>query len=453
MSTTANTAAAAAATAAAEDAKLNHLVVTQLQKTKMCAMHQRGTCRDPKCSFAHSPDELKPTPDLTKTAICRMYTRGQCRNSGCKFAHGEQELRVTPLVYKTQLCNFFARGNCNKGKRCRHAHGDEELRQALAPQAQQGRSRPPSPPLSEAPSAGDADALPYRNPGLVEDVMPNLATPPHHSAGRQQWGPMAPPAEWWAAMLAAGGPNIPALTTPPPSSYSAGVLQQPTPEKVMPQFPGVQRHGPDSPNGYEPMKVALPTTAAPGFSAPSPAPLRLPFSSPPSPFDSAPAPYGNDMMNLDMYETKEMLAAKQAALAWSAQAAHQAKMDYELAARMEYELAAAKLKVKELQAKRHLFNAAQYAATQKANAPESHFESIMQTLQQQQMPTRPCSPADMVAMQMQMPLAPTPPPPGLDLANNGVSSGSPIADQDEHRAFQSWHPSDISLQRGTAWVI
>merc|ERR1719189_1888068 len=110
------------------DPKLNHLVIAQLCKTKMCAMFARGSCNDPQCRFAHSHTELRSPPDLSKTAICRAFTRGQCRDNKCKFAHGEQELRVTPSVYKTQLCNFHERGHCKKGDHCRHAHGQEELR-------------------------------------------------------------------------------------------------------------------------------------------------------------------------------------------------------------------------------------------------------------------------------------------------------------------------------------
>lgn len=456
--------ATTAATAqAAEDAKLNHLVVTQLRKTKMCAMNQRGTCRDPKCTFAHSVEELCATPDLTKTAICRMFTRGQCRNASCKFAHGEQELRVTPQVYKTQLCNFFARGHCNKGKRCRHAHGEEELRASLQ---QQARTSSPAP-SSGTQSAAELETMPYRNPGLVDEVVlpsheqpdpRSLQTPPLAGC----WGPNAPLPEWWAVMMASGGPNIPnipALNTPPPSTmcYSPGVLQ-PTPEKVMPAFPGTQRCRPDSPLVAEPMKIALPGASHPGHTpTPSPPPVGV-FPSPvPSPFDTAALANdfarmhstasslsGKDMMAMAMQEDASLLAAKNAALALTAQA------------KMDYELAAAQLKVKELQAKKQLLNAAQYAASiTGAPSPNSHFEHIMQTLQQQQSPSRSSSPTESDALQMPMPVACTLPPPGLDTEKSGMFAGLSVPEfpQDGQRSRQFWHPADISLQRGTAWVI
>jgi len=113
----------------AMDTSSNHIVVAQLNKTKMCIQFQRGSCRESSCRFAHSLDELRAPPDLAKTAICRAFSRGMCAEADCKFAHGEQELRVSPSVYKTQLCNFFARGHCKKGERCRHAHGRAELRE------------------------------------------------------------------------------------------------------------------------------------------------------------------------------------------------------------------------------------------------------------------------------------------------------------------------------------
>ncbi|OLP86548.1 hypothetical protein AK812_SmicGene32310 [Symbiodinium microadriaticum] len=66
-----------------DDAPLNHLVVAQLSKTKLCS------CNDASCRFAHSARELRMPPDLTKTAICRAFVRGDCQDPACKFAHGE----------------------------------------------------------------------------------------------------------------------------------------------------------------------------------------------------------------------------------------------------------------------------------------------------------------------------------------------------------------------------
>jgi hypothetical protein len=64
---------------------------------------------------------------------------------------------------------------------------------------------------------------------------------------------------------------------------------------------------------------------------------------------------------------------------------------------MDAELAAAQLRVQELQAQRQLFTAARFAATAQASgvpvgsmvvgAQERHFESIMQSLLSQHLPT------------------------------------------------------------------
>eukprot|EP00747_Dinoflagellata_sp_TGD_P168376 gnl/TRDRNA2_/TRDRNA2_194597_c0_seq1.p1 gnl/TRDRNA2_/TRDRNA2_194597_c0~~gnl/TRDRNA2_/TRDRNA2_194597_c0_seq1.p1 ORF type:complete len:422 (+),score=89.77 gnl/TRDRNA2_/TRDRNA2_194597_c0_seq1:79-1344(+) len=203
------------AQAALSDAKLNRMVAAQLNKTKMCAMFARGTCRDAQCCFAHSSVELRAPPDLTKTAICRAYARGQCNNSKCKFAHGEQELRVTPTVYKTQLCNFFERGHCRKGNRCRHAHGIAELRSfqqaaMTSDKARQGGEEqssstsptPPTPPtpsmISAGPEAGDAA------------WQPNIWPAYSHMAVL----PCVPPPWTLGSPLAGGSPLEMALATP-----------------------------------------------------------------------------------------------------------------------------------------------------------------------------------------------------------------------------------------------
>jgi len=393
------------------DGKLNHLVAVQLQKTKMCAMHQRGTCRDPKCRFAHSPDELRAAPNLSKTAICRMYTRGQCHNNGCKFAHGEQELRVTPSVYKTQLCNFHMRGHCKKGNRCRHAHGDEELRSFLSKAA--NMSSPPSPSLSEdTQSTAATDSSPYCGSGYAADEVGVTYDNMLESAIDRQALIASPFAAHWAPMGAfpemwPGSPQSPMSyspmdsqlphaewwATPPPSTNEGLGLSRAataTPEKLVPAFPGVQRTGsPSNANSLaEPMKIALPSSCAPGR-VPSPVP---------SPEDVG------------------ALAAR-----------HAAQMAMAAQAHMEYELAAAQLKVQQLQVQRQMYTAARFAVTAPLSghvvgAPDGHFESIMQTLQGT--PSRPATPCS--------PLTPTPPPPGLE----GIQG-----------------PADISQQRGTAWVI
>jgi len=361
MATAATSAAAAAAIAAAaeKDAKLNCLVAAQLQKTKMCAMHRRGTCKDPTCQFAHSSDELRCAPDLTKTAICRMFARGQCRNPECKFAHGEQELRVTPNVYKTQLCNFFTRGHCKKGNRCRHAHGDEELRgfeesQTCSTEDSQFIEEPQFAAKVEVPSRVGSPVL--RSPAPV-GLLPG----------------------WWSS----GGNSTP-VATPPPSN----MMFQPTPEKVVPVLPGAicmpqSARLMDMSITSEPMKVALPT----GLSTSSRRPSLTEQQS-------------------DVSELTDANLAKLASqLAWAQQA------------EMDYELAAAQFKVQELQAKKQLFAAAQNAVTSRnglSAGQESHLDAFLQAFQNAQ--SRPSTPIDMVMLK-----ASTPPPPGLDMVDGRAS--------------------------------
>lgn len=467
---------AAIALAAAEvnDGKLNRLVAAQLQKTKMCAMHQRGTCRDPKCRFAHDPAELRTAPDLTKTAICRMFTRGACRNSGCKFAHGEQELRVTPTVYKTQLCNFHMRGHCKKGNRCRHAHGEDELRSFLS-QASTSPPRTATPTFSDdSPSStngdrppiavgDDADLSPYRNSGVAheaadftsQDLVALMSASPH---GR--WSPaQGPTAEWWAAYLAAGGGaaghNRTAAATPPPTNMLyPSVDAQPTPEKVVPPLPFAQRGNnlgrPGSPAITEPMKVALSPSNAAAFSTSSP----LGNAVLPPPLGACLAGAG-----APAHEDVRQMAAQ---MAWAEQAKMQAAMQAKLKAKMDMEMAAAQLKVQEY--KRQLYTAAQFATTT-ANvnglpmpgSQESHFESIMQTLQK--VPSRPESPVDMVLLHHAAAARVATPPPGLETMTQGSDAsngGSPVlgTPREVARPLQPWHPTDISHQKhGTAWVI
>ena len=102
----------------------------QLHQTRLCAkFHYRGVCRSD-CTFAHSARELRCPPDLRKTSLCRAWRRGQCNAVNCWFAHGEAERRATTGLFKTQLCQWFESGRvCKYGDRCRHAHGESELRQ------------------------------------------------------------------------------------------------------------------------------------------------------------------------------------------------------------------------------------------------------------------------------------------------------------------------------------
>eukprot|EP00971_Amphidinium_carterae_P335190 6470887-Amphidinium_carterae.1 len=64
-------------------------------KTRMCQFYQQSSCsRGTQCSFAHSPAELRPTPDFKCTRLCeRLIATGRCDIPGCTYAHNRQELR------------------------------------------------------------------------------------------------------------------------------------------------------------------------------------------------------------------------------------------------------------------------------------------------------------------------------------------------------------------------
>eukprot|EP00916_Digyalum_oweni_P021406 GHVL01035548.1.p1 GENE.GHVL01035548.1~~GHVL01035548.1.p1 ORF type:complete len:351 (+),score=59.85 GHVL01035548.1:84-1055(+) len=123
-------------------------MLSQAKRKKMCPFFLRGTCnRGITCRFAHTQEEFDTAavaPDLTKTRICMQWKHGACHDPNCNFAHGRGELRATGDCFKTKYCAFWLRGNCKSGSRCRHAHGEPELRRceySLSPlQAQAVRS-------------------------------------------------------------------------------------------------------------------------------------------------------------------------------------------------------------------------------------------------------------------------------------------------------------------------
>lgn len=70
----------------------------QCFKTRICRFFLQHKCsRGPECLFAHSPDELRHTPDLSKTKICDKWKKGSCMMDSvrCSYAHGFEELRVS----------------------------------------------------------------------------------------------------------------------------------------------------------------------------------------------------------------------------------------------------------------------------------------------------------------------------------------------------------------------
>uniref|UniRef100_A0A0G4FKH0 C3H1-type domain-containing protein n=1 Tax=Chromera velia CCMP2878 TaxID=1169474 RepID=A0A0G4FKH0_9ALVE len=96
----------------------------KLKRSRFCKQGEQ-------CPYAHSPEELRPMPNLGRTSLCRAFLQGRCQsNSRCKYAHGEKQLRVTEDYFKSKMCWEFQRsGHCSRGPACRHAHGETELRE------------------------------------------------------------------------------------------------------------------------------------------------------------------------------------------------------------------------------------------------------------------------------------------------------------------------------------
>jgi len=66
-------------------------------KTKLCKFNSGIPCsRGDACAFAHTPEELRPLPDLRLTKMCRAYRlHGFCgKANSCNFAHSEEDLRA-----------------------------------------------------------------------------------------------------------------------------------------------------------------------------------------------------------------------------------------------------------------------------------------------------------------------------------------------------------------------
>eukprot|EP00929_Paragymnodinium_shiwhaense_P039561 TRINITY_DN20772_c0_g1_i5.p1 TRINITY_DN20772_c0_g1~~TRINITY_DN20772_c0_g1_i5.p1 ORF type:complete len:133 (+),score=13.07 TRINITY_DN20772_c0_g1_i5:116-514(+) len=68
-------------------------------KTRLCKYLQSaaGCHQAERCTFAHTEEELRATPDLSYTRVCRLYRAGVCEaGADCSFAHGESALRKLP---------------------------------------------------------------------------------------------------------------------------------------------------------------------------------------------------------------------------------------------------------------------------------------------------------------------------------------------------------------------
>jgi hypothetical protein len=66
------------------------------QKTKFCKFKKLGICnRGAACTYAHSQRELQPLPDLFRTKMCFVMSKnGKCKDPKCPYAHTKQELRT-----------------------------------------------------------------------------------------------------------------------------------------------------------------------------------------------------------------------------------------------------------------------------------------------------------------------------------------------------------------------
>jgi hypothetical protein len=74
---------------------------------------------------------LKTNPLKHKTELCKNFSEfGRCPYARkCRFAHGAQELIRTPLrtCFRKKKCNgFWQNGTCSYGVRCQFSHEDRQ---------------------------------------------------------------------------------------------------------------------------------------------------------------------------------------------------------------------------------------------------------------------------------------------------------------------------------------
>ncbi|CAK0910286.1 unnamed protein product, partial [Prorocentrum cordatum] len=69
-------------------------LVARLRRPRLCSYFLRGQCKyGRECDFAHAESELVPAPDFTNMHMCKAFQLGRCKRKRCRFAHGVQELR------------------------------------------------------------------------------------------------------------------------------------------------------------------------------------------------------------------------------------------------------------------------------------------------------------------------------------------------------------------------
>ncbi len=118
------------ATATSESGEENFMK-QKLFKSKVCRFYATGRCKyGHGCTFAHSANELRPSPDFRKTKLC---SRPGCDDPTCTYAHGLGDVR---WVTNDNMCvEWLLTGACTHSITCPFAHNTvhlDELRVAQA---------------------------------------------------------------------------------------------------------------------------------------------------------------------------------------------------------------------------------------------------------------------------------------------------------------------------------
>lgn len=151
----------------------------KLTKTKMCKFDVRGLCsRGTHCQYAHSNEELKPSPDLRYTKLCSMLIQtGACNNPKCTFAHTRGELRTAP-------CRFFIEtGACKFGSQCNFSHSRKEPASGgrALPKKSHEQPEKANPPMSVAPDYLSFAGAPRSSKKEIWAAEPSMDSPAYVS--------------------------------------------------------------------------------------------------------------------------------------------------------------------------------------------------------------------------------------------------------------------------------